>query len=148
MLQAFFTDRLTRQRHASPQTVAAYRDAWRLLLTFAAQRTGKQPCHLDIADPDAPLIGGFLDHLEHDRGNSPCTATPASPPSAPYSAMPPSVTPSTPSQSPGSQACLVPGDVRPFRVEVVHVPVGDHHAAEGRQDPEVAERLQGAGAQE
>ena len=46
-----------------------------------------------------------------------------------------------------SQACLVPGDVRPFRVEVVHVPVGDHHACEGRRDPQVADRLQGPGAQ-
>ena len=68
-LQAFFTDRLARQRHASGQTVAAYRDAWRLLLAFAAGRTGKQPSKLGIADLDAPLVGDFLDHLEHDRGN-------------------------------------------------------------------------------
>jgi site-specific recombinase XerD len=72
-LQAFFTDRLARQRHASGQTVAAYRDTWRLLLTFAAARTGKQPSKLDTADLDAPLIGGFLDHLERDRGNGPRT---------------------------------------------------------------------------
>jgi integrase/recombinase XerD len=72
-LQAFFTDRLTRQRHASRQTVAAYRDTWRLLLTFAAASTGKQPAQLDIADLDAPLVGSFLDHLERDRGNSPRT---------------------------------------------------------------------------
>ena len=72
-LQAFFTDRLTRQRHASPQTIAAYRDTWRLLLRFTAGRTGKQPAQLDIADLDAPLIGDFLDHLEHGRGNSPRT---------------------------------------------------------------------------
>lgn len=69
VLQAFFTDRLARQRHASGQTVAAYRDAWRLLLAFASERTGKQPSRLSIADLDAPLIGSFLDHLEHDRGN-------------------------------------------------------------------------------
>ncbi len=69
-LQAFFTDRLTRQRNASPHTIAAYRDTLRLLLGFAAQRTGKPPSRLDIADLDAPLIGAFLDHLEHDRGNS------------------------------------------------------------------------------
>ena len=31
-LQAFFTDRLIRQRRASPHTIAAYRDTWRLLL--------------------------------------------------------------------------------------------------------------------
>jgi site-specific recombinase XerD len=72
-LQAFFTDRLARQRHASGQTIAAYRDAWRLLLSFAADRTGKQPAKLDIADLDAPLIGDFLDHLERGRGNSPRT---------------------------------------------------------------------------
>jgi integrase/recombinase XerD len=73
VLQAFFTDRLARQRHASGQTVAAYRGAWRLLLAFAADRTGKQPSALDIADLDAPLIGSFLDHLERDRGNGPRT---------------------------------------------------------------------------
>jgi site-specific recombinase XerD len=72
-LQAFFTDRLTRQRHASPQTIAAYRDTWRLLLAYAAGRTGRQPSGLDIGDLDAPLIGAFLDHLERDRGNSPRT---------------------------------------------------------------------------
>ena len=69
-LQAFFTDRLIAQRDASPRTVAAYRDTLRLLLRFASEKTGKQPCQLDIADLDAPLIGAFLDHLERDRGNS------------------------------------------------------------------------------
>ncbi len=69
-LQAFFTDRLLRQRNASPHTIAAYRDALRLLLIFAQQRTGKQPSRLDLDDLDAPLIGAFLDHLERERQNS------------------------------------------------------------------------------
>src|SRR5436190_9789903 len=69
-LQAFFTDRLARQRQASPHTIAAYRDAIKLLLAFAEQQTGKPPSRLDIADLDAPLIGAFLHHLEHERGNS------------------------------------------------------------------------------
>jgi len=69
-LQAFFTDRLLRQRHASPHTIAAYRDALRLLLIFAQERTGKQPSQLDLDDLDAPLIGAFLDHLERERRNS------------------------------------------------------------------------------
>jgi integrase/recombinase XerD len=69
-LQAFFTDRLARQRQASGHTIAAYRDAVKLLLAFACQHTGKPPSHLDIADLDAALIGAFLDHLEHQRGNS------------------------------------------------------------------------------
>lgn len=69
-LEAFFTERLIGQRHASPNTVAAYRDAWRLLLRFALARTGKEPSRLDIADLDAPLVAAFLDHLEADRNNS------------------------------------------------------------------------------
>jgi integrase/recombinase XerD len=69
-LQAYFTDRLITQRNSSPETIAAYRDAFRLLLRFAADRTGKQPFELDIDDLDAPLIGSFLKHLEDDRGNS------------------------------------------------------------------------------
>src|SRR5262249_13975206 len=55
---------------ASGNTVAAYRDAWRLLLRHTQDRTGKQPCQLDLADLDAPFVAGFLDHLEHDRCNS------------------------------------------------------------------------------
>ena len=69
-LQAFFTDRLARQRQASPHTIAAYRDTWRLLLSYAARHTGRQPSQLDLADLGAPLIGDFLDHLEHHRGNT------------------------------------------------------------------------------
>lgn len=68
-LQAFFTDRLARQRQASPQTIAAYRDTLRLLLVFAAGRTGSEPLRLDVGEIDAPLVGAFLDHLETDRGN-------------------------------------------------------------------------------
>jgi site-specific recombinase XerD len=69
-LQAFFTDRLTRQRNASPHTIAGYRDTWRMLLTFAAARTGIPPSMLDLEDLDALLVAAFLDHLERDRGNS------------------------------------------------------------------------------
>ena len=69
-LQAFFTQRLISQRGASPNTIAGYRDTWRLLLGFAAGRTGKTPWLLDIADLDAPLIGAFLDDLETGRGNT------------------------------------------------------------------------------
>jgi integrase/recombinase XerD len=69
-LQAFFTDRLITQRNSSPQTIAAYRDTFKLLLRFAHAQTGKQPFELDIDDLDAPLIGAFLTHLERDRGNS------------------------------------------------------------------------------
>jgi site-specific recombinase XerD len=72
-LQAFFTERMITQRDSSPQTIAAYRDTFRLLLRFAAERTGKQPCELDIDDLDTALIGSFLNHLEAERGNSAST---------------------------------------------------------------------------
>jgi site-specific recombinase XerD len=70
VVQAFFTDRLIIQRDASPCTIASYRDTFRLLLGFAHEQTGKQPFQLDIDDLDAPLIGAFLTHLQHDRGSS------------------------------------------------------------------------------
>jgi site-specific recombinase XerD len=70
LVQTFFTDRLLRQRRASPHTVAGYRDSFRLLLHFAAEQLGKNPTELEIKDLDAPFIGGFLDHLEVKRGNT------------------------------------------------------------------------------
>ena len=69
-LQAFFTDRLALQRQASGHTVAAYRDALRMLVVFASQQAGKSPSRLDIADLDAQTVGAFLNHLENERGNS------------------------------------------------------------------------------
>ena len=69
-LQAFFTERLVRQRHASPHTLAAYRDAMRLVVRFAAARRGVEPSMLEIDDLDATVISAFLDHREHDQGNS------------------------------------------------------------------------------
>jgi integrase/recombinase XerD len=68
-LQAFFTDRLMGQRQASPHTIAGYRDTFRLLLRFAAERTRTPACELDIADLDASLVAAFLTHLETERGN-------------------------------------------------------------------------------
>jgi site-specific recombinase XerD len=72
-MQAFFTERLIGQRQASAHTITAYRDAFRLLLVFAQQRTGIEPHALDIDDLDAALVTAFLDHLERDRGNNPRT---------------------------------------------------------------------------
>ena len=69
-LQAFFTDRSIRERDASPQTVAAYRDTWRLLINYTAMTTGRQSSLLDIDDVGVEVVTGFLDHLEDDRRNS------------------------------------------------------------------------------
>jgi len=73
ILEAFFTERLQRQRQASPHTIAAYRDTFRLLLVFAKKHLGKAPSDLLLADIDADFIAAFLDHLEKERGNSPRT---------------------------------------------------------------------------
>lgn len=69
LLEAFFTQRLIRQRRASPHTLASYRDTFRLLLQFVRQRLGTPPSGLTLAALDAPLLGAFLDHLETARGN-------------------------------------------------------------------------------
>lgn len=69
LLEGFFTQRLGRQRNASPNTVAAYRDTFRLLLRFVDQETGKAPAKLALEDLDATIIGAFLEHLETSRGN-------------------------------------------------------------------------------
>jgi integrase/recombinase XerD len=70
LLERFFTDRLLRQLAASPHTVAAYRDTFRLLLRFAQQRLDKPPSALLLLEIDAPFVGRFLEHLEKERGNS------------------------------------------------------------------------------
>jgi integrase/recombinase XerD len=84
-LQTFFTDRLIRQRQASPHTLSAYRDTLRLLLVFASARQKMVPSKLDIDDLDAPLVGAFLDHLEHQREMVCAPVTHGSPRSARYS---------------------------------------------------------------
>jgi site-specific recombinase XerC len=72
-LQAFFTERLISQRDASPNTIAGYRQTFRMLLPFASARLGKAPSQLSINDLDAPMVSAFLAHLENDRGCSPAT---------------------------------------------------------------------------
>lgn len=73
LLQRFFTDRLGAQLGASPHTVASYRDAFRLLLAFAAERLGRAPSRMHVEDLDAALLGAFLDHLERERANTATT---------------------------------------------------------------------------
>jgi integrase/recombinase XerD len=70
VLESFFSERLQRLRRASPCTIAAYRDSFRLLLGFAKTHLGKEPSALLLADVDVSLVGAFLDYLEKERGNS------------------------------------------------------------------------------
>ncbi|HZA79458.1 MAG TPA: tyrosine-type recombinase/integrase [Acidimicrobiales bacterium] len=73
VMEGFFTERLIGQLHASPHTVASYRDAFRLLLGFAQRHIAKAPSKLALEDLDAVVIGAFLDHLEVERHNSVAT---------------------------------------------------------------------------
>ncbi|MCA1679927.1 MAG: site-specific integrase, partial [Actinobacteria bacterium] len=69
-LEAFFCDRLLRQQRVSPNTIASYRDTFRVLLCFVQQKTGIRPARLELPHLDAPTVGAFLEHLESERGNS------------------------------------------------------------------------------
>ncbi len=73
LLETFFLDRLLRQLQASPNTIASFRDTFRLLLTFAEKKLRKAPSVLLLSDIDAPFVGSFLDYLETKRKNSPRT---------------------------------------------------------------------------
>jgi site-specific recombinase XerD len=66
----FFADRLARQRDASPNTIAGYRDTFRLLLAFVGERLKKTPSQIELEDLEPRFIGAFLDDLERTRGNS------------------------------------------------------------------------------
>ena len=69
LLQQFFMQRLMQQQRASPCTVAAYRDSFRLLLAFAHRRLGKRPSDIALDDLNASFILEFLNHLEVERHN-------------------------------------------------------------------------------
>jgi integrase/recombinase XerD len=70
LLEAFFVDRLMRQRKVSSHTVASYRDTFRLLLSYAQRTLDRAPSDLTLTDLDTPFIGAFLDHLEQERDNT------------------------------------------------------------------------------
>jgi integrase/recombinase XerD len=70
LVQDFFCQRLLRQRNASPRTVAAYRDTFRLLLRYMQDHRNTAPTALTLPDLDASLVLAFLDHLEGDRHNT------------------------------------------------------------------------------
>jgi len=70
LLEAFFIDRLMRQRKVSSHTLASYRDTFRLLLSYAQRMLNRAPSDLTLTDLDTPFLGAFLDHLEQERDNS------------------------------------------------------------------------------
>jgi site-specific recombinase XerD len=70
LIERYFTDRLMRQRNVSTNTIASYRDTFRLLFTFAQSRLRKPPSALVLEDLDALFVNAFLQDLEKRRGAS------------------------------------------------------------------------------
>ena len=70
-MQRFFVEHLKQHRDLSPRTIAAYRDTFRLLLSFAEQHTGKPLMHFALNDLSAQLVLSFLDYLEREGRNGP-----------------------------------------------------------------------------
>jgi site-specific recombinase XerD len=69
LVQRFFTQHLCEHKNASPCTITAYRDTFRLFFGFLQEQTGRSPTDLQITDLDAPAVLAFLDHIESDRHN-------------------------------------------------------------------------------
>lgn len=70
LLQGFFSGRLIEQPDVSPKTVASYRDTFRLLPRYIEREGRGCPSDLTLESLDAHLVVDFLNHLEHERGNS------------------------------------------------------------------------------
>ena len=56
LIQRYFTERLMRQRKVSANTIASYRDTFRLLFTFAQARLRNLPSTLGFDGLDAPFV--------------------------------------------------------------------------------------------
>jgi integrase/recombinase XerD len=72
-LSKFLADHLAAERDLSPQTIASYRDAIKLLLTWFRDVQGTPPEKLRLADLDRARVLAFLDWLQAERANSPTT---------------------------------------------------------------------------
>lgn len=67
LLHAFFHEWMGHQRNLSRHTVLSYRDTWKLLLCFVAERKRRQIPQLSLTDLDAAQVLAFLQHLETER---------------------------------------------------------------------------------
>ena len=69
LLQEFFCSYLIQQRRLSRNTVSAYRDTFKLFLTFLSKKIGRPVAMLTLNDIDRESIIDFLQYLEVERGN-------------------------------------------------------------------------------
>ena len=69
LIERYFSERLMRQRNVSANTIASYRDTFRLLFTFAQARLRKPPSTLALDDLSrrralVPRATGGVHHVE------------------------------------------------------------------------------------
>ncbi|MGC9332463.1 MAG: tyrosine-type recombinase/integrase [Bacteroidales bacterium] len=69
LLQNYFYQRLIEQRNSSNETIAAYRDTFKLLLSYLKEKLGISPDAVALENLNSKNILGFLTHLEQDRHN-------------------------------------------------------------------------------
>lgn len=69
-LQSFFTTFLVGQKAVSQHTIAAYRDAFRMLLLHLHETTGTTPDTVEFTDVNAEVVTAFLTYLETVRMNT------------------------------------------------------------------------------
>jgi len=70
LLQRYLTDHLAGLRGASPNTIASYRDMFKLLIAYLRDERTLPPERLTLEQIDVEAITGFLDWLEASRHNS------------------------------------------------------------------------------
>lgn len=69
-LQTYFTTFARAQRDLSSNTIASYRDTWRMLLKHLTATLDVPADGIDFDALTVANVTGFLDHLEHVRGNN------------------------------------------------------------------------------
>lgn len=68
-LQTYFTTFARTQRDLSSNTIASYRDTWRIFLKYLTTTLDLAAEKIDLDAITAANVTGFLDYLEHERGN-------------------------------------------------------------------------------
>ncbi|GAB6156806.1 hypothetical protein JCM39194_00060 [Desulfotomaculum varum] len=70
MLQKFFLERLMNQMNASPDTIKAYRDTFRIFLRYMNEEKHCAPSQLTLEMINAENVLDFLQYIETVRNNS------------------------------------------------------------------------------
>ena len=69
LLQRYFLERLINQQKASPCTIQAYRDTFRIFLKYMRNEHGTMACSINMEEMNADTVIGFLNYLENNRKN-------------------------------------------------------------------------------